>query len=83
VAQVSDRGFVGLTPELSLGEVERIVETEDGVEVLGQRLKVGLGLLNRNRCPSRLGGRGEGGGRSGKGEDGGSCLHVVSSSEKI
>ena len=82
MAQVTNGGFVGLTPELSLGEVERIIETDDGVEVLGQRLEVGLGFLNSNRYPRRFGGRGEGGGRSGKGEDGGSDLHVLSSKKK-
>jgi len=42
VSQEADGGLVGGAPELSLGKVERIIEANDGVELLGESLKVSL-----------------------------------------
>ena len=42
VSQEADGGLVSSTPELSLGKVERIIEANDGVELLGESLKVSL-----------------------------------------
>ena len=42
VSQEADGGLVGGAPELSLGKVERIIEADNGVELLGEGLKVSL-----------------------------------------
>ena len=42
VSQEADGGLVGGAPELSLGKVERIIEANNGVELLGEGLKVSL-----------------------------------------
>jgi len=42
MTEESNGGLIGLSPELSLSEVKRIVESYDGVELLGKSLKVGL-----------------------------------------
>jgi hypothetical protein len=44
VTEEANRRLVGLTPELSLGEGEGIVESDRRVEVLRERLQVTLGL---------------------------------------
>ena len=36
-------------PEVRVGEAEGVVETDDRVELDGERLKVGLGLLDLDR----------------------------------
>ncbi len=68
VAEETDGGLVRLAPELRLGEVERIVEADDGIELLGEDLEVGLRLAHGGGGPA--GGLG-GGGESGRGGDGG------------
>ena len=75
MTQETDGGFVGGTPEFSLGKVEGVEESNNRVALLGQSLKVSLGLLDSNRVAALLG-RGESGGRSGKGKDGNSGLHL-------
>ena len=42
MTEETDGGLVTGTPEIGLGEVERIVETDNGVEFLGEGLKVSL-----------------------------------------
>ena len=42
VSQEADGGLVSSTPELSLGKVEGIIEANDGVELLGEGLEIGL-----------------------------------------
>merc|ERR1719469_870602 len=82
--------FVGLSPELGFGQVQRIVESDNRVQLLGQIREVRLGLVTFRRwfrCSSFLAldgcarhGSGRHEGRSGrckgKGEDGGAgSLH--------
>jgi len=38
-------GLVGSTPELSLGKVKRIIESEKWVGLLGKNLEVSLGFV--------------------------------------
>jgi len=79
VTEESNGGLVGGSPEFSLGEVERIIESNNRVELLGKCLKVSLGLRNLGGGNSGLwdgwggesGGTGEEGKSSGNGE-----LHV-------
>ena len=47
VSQEADGGLVGGAPELSLGKVERIIEADNGVELLGESLKVSLEYIYR------------------------------------
>ena len=42
MSQEANGGLVTSTPEISLGEVEGIVEANNGVELLGEGLEVGL-----------------------------------------
>ena len=42
MSEEANSGLVTSTPELSLGKVEGIVEANDGVELLGKGLEVGL-----------------------------------------
>ena len=42
VAEETDGSLIGHAPELSLGEVERIVEANDGVQLLSEVLEVSL-----------------------------------------
>ena len=42
VAEEANGGLVALSPEIGLGEVEGIVEANNGVELLGESLEVGL-----------------------------------------
>ena len=44
MSEEANGGLVGGAPELSLGEVEGIVEANDRVKLLGEGLKVGLGI---------------------------------------
>ena len=43
MSEEANGGLIGGAPELSLGEVEGIVEANDRVELLGKGLKIGLG----------------------------------------
>ena len=45
MSQEANGGLVGGAPELSLGEVEGIVEANDGVELLSEGLKVSLRVI--------------------------------------
>merc|ERR1719482_358438 len=49
VAQPADRVLVATPPEVRVGEAEGVVEADDRVELDGERLKVGLGLLDLDR----------------------------------
>ena len=49
VAQPADGVLVASAPEIGVGEAERVVEADDRVELDGERLKVGLGLLDLDR----------------------------------
>jgi hypothetical protein len=49
VAQPADRVLVAAAPEVGVSEAERVVEANDGVQLDGERLKVGLGLLDLDR----------------------------------
>ena len=49
VAQPADGVLVASSPEIGVGEAERVVEADDRVELDGERLKVGLGLLDLDR----------------------------------
>ena len=42
VSQEANRCLVTSTPEIGLSEVEGIVETNDGVELLGKGLEISL-----------------------------------------
>ena len=53
VAQPADGVLVAATPEIGVGEAERVVEANDRVELDGERLKVGLGLLDLDRGAGR------------------------------
>merc|ERR1719174_2614499 len=56
MAEEANGRFVGLPPELTIGQVERIIESDRRVEVLGERLQVGLGLsTHRERRDSSEG----------------------------
>ncbi len=70
----SDGGLISLSPEVLIGEGKRIIESDNGVEVLGKCLKVTLGG-RKSLLAYRSGGRGEGGGTGEKGGDK-SELHV-------
>ena len=67
VSQEANGGFVGVFPEFSFGQVQRIVELDNWVELSSQSFKVSLGFLDgngstvvgANRSESRSGG-GEG-----------------------
>jgi hypothetical protein len=45
VSQEANGGLIGGTPKLSLGKVERIVEANNGVELLGEGLEVSLKII--------------------------------------
>ena len=49
VAQPADGVLVAATPEIGVGEAERVVETDDRVQLDGEGLEVGLGLLDLDR----------------------------------
>jgi len=68
----SNGSFIGCSPEFSLSKVERIVESNNWVQLFGKNLKVGLRLANLGGGASSVGNTwcGEGGGRSGKAEEG-------------
>ena len=69
----ADRGFVRRAPEFGPGEVQRIEVLDGGVQLLRERLEVGLRLRDggSRRCPSDGGGGGEGrGGAQDGGEEG-------------
>jgi hypothetical protein len=44
MSEEANSGLIGGAPELSLGEVEGIIEANDGVELLGKGLEVGLDI---------------------------------------
>ena len=46
VSQEADGGLVSSTPEISLGKVEGIIEANNGVELLGEGLEIGLGYIS-------------------------------------
>ena len=75
VSQEANGGFVGVFPEFSFGQVQRIVELDNWVELSSQSFKVGLGFLNSNRSTGVGGGRGKGGSRSDKGGENRCGLH--------
>jgi len=76
VTQETNSLFVGLSPELSFGQVQRIIESDNRVQLLGQISEIGRGFvtvasaagfngfLDLNRCARHGGGRHEG--RSGR-----------------
>ena len=49
VAQPADGVLVASSPEIGVGEAERVVEADDRVELDREGLKVGLGLLDLDR----------------------------------
>ena len=53
VAQPADGVLVAATPEIGVGEAERVVETDDRVQLDGEGLEVGLGLLDLDRGAGR------------------------------
>merc|ERR1719443_1152314 len=53
VAQPADGVLVAAAPEVRVGEAERVVETDDRVELDREGLKVGLGLLDLDRGAGR------------------------------
>ena len=46
VSQEADGGLVSSTPEICLGKVEGIIEANNGVELLGEGLEIGLGYIS-------------------------------------
>ena len=70
VAQPADGVLVAAAPEVGVGEAERVVEANDGVQLDGERLKVGLGLLDLDRgAGGRRGHEGRGQGQGSEGGD--------------
>ena len=70
VAQPADGVLVASSPEIGVGEAERVVEANDRVELDGERLKVGLGLLDLDRgAGGRRGHEGRGQGQGSEGGD--------------
>ena len=70
VAQPADGVLVAAAPEVGVGEAERVVEADDRVELDGERLKVGLGLLDLDRgAGRRRGHEGRGHGQGSEGSD--------------
>merc|ERR1719395_279505 len=53
VAQPADGVLVAAAPEVRVGEAERVVETDDRVELDREGLKVGLGLMDLDRGAGR------------------------------
>ena len=72
VAQPADGVLVAATPEIGVGEAERVVETDDRVQLDGEGLEVGLGLLDLDRGAG--GRRGHEGRGQGQGSEGGDKL---------
>ena len=68
VTEETNGGLIGLTPELSLGEVQRIIESKNRVQLLGKSLKVSLGLRDGSGGTAGLGG-GESSGSADKGSE--------------
>ena len=77
LAEESDGGFVALTPEVLVGQVEGIVELDGRVGLLGDGLEVGLGCREGRSGGGLLRTSGEGGGGAGKEGEGGE-LHCCS-----
>ena len=73
----SDGGFVSLSPEVGVGKRKRIVESYDGVKVLGQRFKVCLGFGKEGGGFSNIGWCECGGTGGNGGEDSGRKFHFV------
>jgi hypothetical protein len=75
LAKEANGGLVSESPEVGLGEVHGIIETEDGVALIGKSFQVGLGLT-KGRAGDSLLDRGESGSRGKEsGKDG--KLHFV------
>ena len=69
VAQPADGVLVAAAPEVRVGEAEGVVETDDRVELDGERLKVGLGLLDLDgRAGRRRGDERRGDRKAGEGD---------------
>ena len=68
VTEESNGSLIGFAPELSLSKVERIIESKHRVQLLGENLKIGLGLADGSGSTAGLG-RCKGGGRADKGGD--------------
>ena len=64
VAQPADGVLVAATPEIGVGEAERVVEADDRVQLDGEGLEVRLGLLDLDGSAGR--GRRHEGGRDGQ-----------------
>ena len=75
MTQESDGFGAGGSPEFSFGQVQRIVELDNWVELSSQSFKVGLGFLNSNRSTGVGGGRSKGRSRSDKGGENRCGLH--------
>lgn len=57
--QEANGGLISLSPEIGLSQVQRIIEANDRVQLLGQNLEVSLRLRNGSRrAPSLAGGEG-------------------------
>ena len=79
VTKESNCFFVGSSPEGSFSQVQWIVKAQHGIEVLGKRFQIGLGLLQRDRCAGvAVGGRCECGSRGGEGKKDGGRFHLYS-----
>ena len=76
VTKEANRFFVGGSPEGGFSQVQRIIELDNRIQILGKCLQVGLGLLYRNRWPGVVGGRCECSSRSGEGKKDGGRLHL-------
>jgi hypothetical protein len=68
VTEEADGGLVTHAPEVSLGKVQRVIELDDGVGLLGDGLQVSLGGTNCRLAADGLRNRGE---SRGAGSDGG------------
>mmetsp|Transcript_28958 Transcript_28958/g.60978 ORF Transcript_28958/g.60978 Transcript_28958/m.60978 type:complete len:246 (-) Transcript_28958:74-811(-) len=70
MTEETDSGLISLAPEISFGEVERIIISKHRIQLLGQSFKISFCLRHGSGSTSVLGG-GKGGGRTeDRGKDG-------------